>query len=176
MHPLPSRGASIGSWQVTTECVWLLQYFLQRGWSSCSSRGKSSQVSAPAPGLTRVNHRTSASSRTATSNPSDQEVEVCVATLPYVRGRGIPPPNLPKSATTWGPLHKPLIWKVSLWINAISSLLPRSWPLSSLACVLASCMYLLHACHGFGVVWSRTVQHLYWFWISEAFLPFYQDD
>ncbi|PNF40244.1 hypothetical protein B7P43_G07072 [Cryptotermes secundus] len=50
-------------------------YFLQRGWSSCSSRGKSSQVSAPAPGLTRVNHRTSASSRTATSNPSDQEVE-----------------------------------------------------------------------------------------------------
>ncbi|XP_069693680.1 latrophilin Cirl isoform X4 [Periplaneta americana] len=86
-------------------------YILQRGWSSRSSRGKSSQVSAPAPRLTRASHRTSASSRTATSNPSDQEVEVCVATLPYVRGRGIPPPNLPKSATTWGPLHKPLIWK-----------------------------------------------------------------
>lgn len=132
-------GAGRGSWQVTTECVWLLQYFLQRGWSSCSSRGKSSQVSAPAPGLTRVNHRTSASSRTATSNPSDQEVEVCVATLPYVRGRGIPPPNLPKSATTWGPLHKPLIWKVSLRINAVSGLLTRSWLLSSLACLLHAC-------------------------------------
>ncbi|XP_021940476.1 latrophilin Cirl isoform X4 [Zootermopsis nevadensis] len=86
-------------------------YFLQRGWSSRSSHGKSSQVTAPAPGLIRANHRTSTSSRTATSNPSDQEVEVCVATLPYIRGRGIPPPNLPKSATTWGPLHKPLIWK-----------------------------------------------------------------
>lgn len=134
MHPLKNGRGSGGSWQVTTECVWLLQYFLQRGWSSRSSHGKSSQVTAPAPGLIRANHRTSTSSRTATSNPSDQEVEVCVATLPYIRGRGIPPPNLPKSATTWGPLHKPLIWKVSLWINAASCLLIRPWLLSSSAC------------------------------------------
>ncbi|KAL1114882.1 hypothetical protein AAG570_007706 [Ranatra chinensis] len=46
---------------------------------------------------------------------ADTEVEVSIATLPYVhsslRPTGFPTPNIPKSATTWGPLHKPFIWK-----------------------------------------------------------------
>ncbi|XP_014249876.1 latrophilin Cirl-like isoform X3 [Cimex lectularius] len=46
----------------------------------------------------------------------ENEVEVSIATLPYVtrptsRPTGFLPLNIPKSATTWGPLHKPFIWK-----------------------------------------------------------------
>nr|CAD7196610.1 unnamed protein product [Timema douglasi] len=82
-------------------------YFLQLGWNSPGSNQVKSNHTVTAPALNRVN----ASLTNAISNSSDPEVEVCVATLPYVRGRGILPSNLPKSATTWGPLHKPLIWK-----------------------------------------------------------------
>ncbi|CAG2053340.1 unnamed protein product [Timema podura] len=83
------------------------KYFLQLGWNSPGSNQVKSNHTVTAPALNRVN----ASLTNAISNSSDPEVEVCVATLPYVRGRGILPSNLPKSATTWGPLHKPLIWK-----------------------------------------------------------------
>ncbi|KAG8235883.1 hypothetical protein J437_LFUL010113 [Ladona fulva] len=91
--------------------VHLLQYFLQRGWSSRSSRGKASV----GPGLNRCSHR--ASCRTAASNPSDLEVEVCASSaaktntgisLPYTSGNYHP--HIPKSATC-GLLHNPLLWK-----------------------------------------------------------------
>nr|CAD7570188.1 unnamed protein product [Timema californicum] len=85
----------------------ICKYFLQLGWNSPGSNQVKSNHTVTAPALNRVN----ASLTNAISNSSDPEVEVCVATLPYVRGRGILPSNLPKSATTWGPLHKPLIWK-----------------------------------------------------------------
>ncbi|XP_066996980.1 latrophilin Cirl isoform X2 [Anabrus simplex] len=73
-------------------------YFLQREWSLHSSRGRPSPSLGPGPSrATRAG---------VNANHNNQEVEVCVATLPYVR-----PPNLPKSTTTWGSLHKPLVWK-----------------------------------------------------------------
>ncbi|GLH02726.1 Latrophilin-3 [Gryllus bimaculatus] len=75
-------------------------YLLRRGWSSRSSRGR--PAPSPGPGPSRPG-RAGASAAGA----GGQEVEVCVATLPYTR----PPSNLPKSATTWGSLHKPLMWK-----------------------------------------------------------------
>ncbi|XP_071438988.1 latrophilin Cirl isoform X2 [Hetaerina americana] len=86
-------------------------YFLQRGWSTRSSRAKASV----GPGLGRCSHR--ASCRTAASNPSDLEVEVCASSaaktntgisLPYASGNFHP--HIPKSATC-GLLHNPLLWK-----------------------------------------------------------------
>lgn len=72
----------------------LLQYLVPR---ECTSRGKCS-LAVPS----RHDVRASTSSR---------EVEVCVSTLPY---RHPHTSNLSKSASTWGSLHKPLMWKVSL--------------------------------------------------------------
>nr|XP_018896103.1 PREDICTED: latrophilin Cirl-like isoform X3 [Bemisia tabaci] len=79
-------------------------YYLHRGWSSRSGKGAENSPSVgtnPQP--------TNISTHTLPEN----QVEVCVATLPYVKpcSRGFPPPNIPKSATTWGPLNKPFIWK-----------------------------------------------------------------
>lgn len=130
----------------------MFQYFLQREWSSRSNQGKAT-LSAPGAPL-RANHRASISAASGTSrcggppaNPSDQEVEVCVATLPYVRGRSIPTPNLPKSATTWGPLHKPLIWKVSLAMHLPCCLLhlPFFNLDITLACIFSTHSYLSSA-------------------------------
>lgn len=95
--------------------VRLLQ--LQRGWNSrsCTSVNRVGKPPAPTSTTGTMAATLSRPPRAGVATPSPIHDPPNTSTLPYIRNfykNSVPNSNLPKSASTWGPLHKPLHWKV----------------------------------------------------------------
>ncbi|XP_018565685.1 latrophilin Cirl isoform X4 [Anoplophora glabripennis] len=88
---------------------------LQRGWNSRSCTNVNRICKTPVPTSTSGNMAATLSRpiRATATNPSP-DMEPNTSTLPYIRNfykNSTNNPNIPKSVSTWGPLHKPLHWK-----------------------------------------------------------------
>ncbi|XP_050314725.1 latrophilin Cirl-like isoform X2 [Anthonomus grandis grandis] len=89
---------------------------LQRGWNSQSCTNVNRACRTPVPTSTSANTAATLSRppRPTDSVPSPDLEAPNTSTLPYIRNvykTSSVNPNIPKSVSTWGPLHKPLHWK-----------------------------------------------------------------
>ncbi|XP_019754773.2 latrophilin Cirl isoform X3 [Dendroctonus ponderosae] len=89
---------------------------LQRGWNSQSCTNVNRACRTPVPTSTSANMAATLCRppRLTDSVPSPDLEAPNTSTLPYIRNfykNSTVNPNIPKSVSTWGPLHKPLHWK-----------------------------------------------------------------
>ncbi|KAF5284109.1 hypothetical protein FQA39_LY17100 [Lamprigera yunnana] len=89
---------------------------LQRGWSSRSCNSMNRVGKSPVPTSTSTGMATTLcrTHQTGASTPPPILEPPNMTTLPYIRNFykiSTNNPNLPKSASTWGPLNRPLHWK-----------------------------------------------------------------
>ncbi|XP_066246898.1 latrophilin Cirl-like isoform X1 [Euwallacea similis] len=89
---------------------------LQRSWNSQSCTNVNRACRTPVPTSTSANMAATLfrPPRPTDSVPSPDLEAPNTSTLPYIRNfykNSIINPNIPKSVSTWGPLHKPLHWK-----------------------------------------------------------------
>ncbi|XP_031336260.1 latrophilin Cirl [Photinus pyralis] len=89
---------------------------LQRGWSSRSCNSMNRVGKSPVPTSTSTGMATTLchTHRPSSTTPPPVLEPPNTSTLPYIRNFykiSTHNPNLPKSASTWGPLNKPLHWK-----------------------------------------------------------------
>lgn len=111
-------GFTNASYLLTDDDRWrrpLLQ--LQREWNSRSCTNVNRIGRTPVPTSTSGNTTATLCrpARDGTQTPPPVLEPPNTSTLPYIRNfykNSTVTPNLPKSASTWGPLHKPLHWKV----------------------------------------------------------------
>ncbi|XP_060516330.1 latrophilin Cirl isoform X2 [Cylas formicarius] len=88
---------------------------LHRGWNSQSCTNVNQECRTPVPTSTSANMAATLCRpvRVNDTIPSP-DLEPNTSTLPYIRNfykNSSVTPNIPKSVSTWGPLHKPLHWK-----------------------------------------------------------------
>ncbi|KAF7278827.1 latrophilin Cirl-like isoform X4 [Rhynchophorus ferrugineus] len=89
---------------------------LQRGWNSQSCTNVNRACRTPVPTSTSANMAATLCRpiRAADTAPPPDLEPPNTSTLPYIRNfckNSTINPNIPKSVSTWGPLHKPLHWK-----------------------------------------------------------------
>jgi len=90
---------------------------LQRSWNSQSCTNVNRACRTPVPTSTSANMAATLCRppRPTDSVPLPDPEAPNTSTLPYIRNfykNSVINPNIPKSVSTWGPLHKPLHWKV----------------------------------------------------------------
>lgn len=90
---------------------------LQRGWNtrSCGNVNRMCKINVATSTSANMAATLSHPMRVGNITPTPDNLESNTSTLPYIRNiykNSTLTSNMPKSISTWGPLHKPLHWKV----------------------------------------------------------------